>query len=193
MRSVTQKTPAIRPAVLSDVRELSQLRLEALQNEPDAFSRDYQTDSNNSLGDWEKWLRQRNDETMGIIFVAYVDHQLAGMMGIVRGLTTKTQHNGTIWGVYVRPDYRRQGIGGGLMAACVGWARQRGVEVVKLGVTSTNVAAIRLYAASGFQVYGMEPKALRYDGRYYDELLMLRELNNESPPRVTPGVGVSGT
>jgi ribosomal protein S18 acetylase RimI-like enzyme len=179
MTAVTQQTPTIRPASKGDVKELSQLRLEALQNEPEAFSRDYQTDRNNSLADWERWLRQRNDGMMGIIFVAYVDNQLAGMMGIVRGHTTKTHHTGTIWGVYVRPGYRRQGIGRGLMAACIRWARERGLEVVKLGVTTTNVAALRLYAACGFQVYGMEPKALRYNDRYYDELLMLRELNNE--------------
>lgn len=180
MTAITHnKAPTIRKAQKREIRELSRLRLEALQNEPEAFARDYQTDSSNSLADWEKWLHQRSNETTGIIFVAVVDDQLAGMMGIARGHTTKTQHNGMIWGVYVRPGYRRQGIGGRLIEACIQWAQDRGVEVVKLGVTNTNIAAIRFYAESGFQVYGMEPKALRLNNKYYDELLMVRVLDSE--------------
>jgi RimJ/RimL family protein N-acetyltransferase len=62
------------------------------------------------------------------------------------------------------------------MEACLGWARERGVEIVKLGVTNKNVAAIRFYAACGFHAYGIEPKALWHNDRYYDELLMVREI-----------------
>ena len=176
MMTVTQEAPTIRPVIKSEISELCQLRLEALQNEPEAFSRDYATDRNNSPAAWEKWLGQRSDGTSGIIFVACADDQLAGMMGIARGCTAKTLHSGFIWGVYVRPGYRRQGLARQLMEACIEWAHERGVEIVKLGVTNTNVAAIRFYAACGFHVYGIEPKALWYNDRYYDELLMVREI-----------------
>jgi RimJ/RimL family protein N-acetyltransferase len=179
MTAITHKSPTIRQALKSEIRELSQLRLEALQNEPEAFARDYKTDSRNSVADWEEWLRQRSDETTGIIFVACVDDQLAGMTGIARGHTAKTQHNGMIWGVYVRPGYRRQGIAGQLMEACIQWAGERGVKVVKLAVTNTNIAAIRFYGACGFEVYGVEPRALWYNDKYYDELLLVRALDSE--------------
>ena len=99
------------------------------------------------------------------------------MAGIVRGHTDKTQHNGMIWGVYVRTGDRRDGIGGQLTDACSQWARERGVDIIRLGVNSANVAAIRRYAACGFQVCGLSPRALRYDGKDYDELMMVRELN----------------
>ena len=99
------------------------------------------------------------------------------MAGIVRGHTDKTQHNGMIWGVYVRTGYRQEGVGGRLTDACIQWARERGVDIIRLGVNSANVAAIRLYAACGFQVCGLSPRALRYDGKDYDELMMVRELN----------------
>ena len=177
--AVTHKPPTIRQALVSDLKELSQLRLQALQTEPEAFARDYQTDRNNSPADWEKWLHIRSDETTGLIFVALVDDQLAGMIGIARGHTTKNQHSGFIWGVYVRPGYRRQGFGGQLMDACIQWAQERGVEVVKLGVTNTNIGAIRLYEACGFSVYGVEPRALRHKDKDYDQLLMVRDLNKE--------------
>jgi len=37
---------------------------------------------------------------------------------------------------------------------------------------TANVEAARLYAEAGFSVYGLERRALKVDGRYYDELLM---------------------
>ena len=124
-------------------------------------------------------LQQRSDETNGIIYVAWVDDQLAGMTGVARGHTTKTQHSGFIWGVYVRPSHRRRVIAGKMMEACIQWAQERGVEIVKLTVTNTNVPAIRLYGACGFCVYGVEPKALRFNNKHYDELMMARELENK--------------
>jgi RimJ/RimL family protein N-acetyltransferase len=39
-------------------------------------------------------------------------------------------------------------------------------------VVTTNPAAIRCYTRCGFEVYGIEPQAIRYDGKNYNELLM---------------------
>jgi RimJ/RimL family protein N-acetyltransferase len=35
----------------------------------------------------------------------------------------------------------------------------------------------RLYASLGFVEYGIERKALKHNGRYYDEILMAKELS----------------
>lgn len=187
MDAVNQNVPLIRPALKSDVKEVSQLRLEALQNQPEAFSSDYASERRRSVSDWEAWLG-RADGTVGIIFLAYVGApavdgapsmeggQLAGMAGIFRGHSSKTEHTGTISGVYVRPALRQQGIGRRLMQACTDWAQARGVEQLKLAVVNTNIAAIRLYARCGFQVYGVDPKAIRYNNMAYDDLLMVKEL-----------------
>jgi RimJ/RimL family protein N-acetyltransferase len=52
-----------------------------------------------------------------------------------------------------------------------------GVEMVQLTVVSENEAARRLYEAMGFVEYGYERRALKHDGRYYDEVLMVNFLN----------------
>jgi ribosomal protein S18 acetylase RimI-like enzyme len=169
----------IRQALRSETEALSQLRLEALQNKPEAFASDVASHRNNALADWEAWFDQRSHGSTGTLFVACTGSQLVGMVGIVRGHSAKTQHGAMVWGVYVRPGYRRQGIAGQLIEACTQWARERGVDIVKLGVTDTNVAAIRLYTACGFQVYGIDPKAIRTDNRDYSELLMAKELNRD--------------
>jgi ribosomal protein S18 acetylase RimI-like enzyme len=40
-----------------------------------------------------------------------------------------------------------------------------------------NEQARRLYARLGFVEYGIEKKSLKYCGRYYDEILMAKELD----------------
>jgi RimJ/RimL family protein N-acetyltransferase len=46
-------------------------------------------------------------------------------------------------------------------------------------VVSDNREARRLYAGLGFVEYGVEKKALKHNGRYYDEILMAKELQPE--------------
>ena len=166
----------IRPARDGDIYELSQLRLEALRTEPIAFSRDYEADSRQSPEDWAAWFHERSDGANGAIFVADAAGKLAGMAGMARERSPKLRHNGFMWGVYVQPGYRRGGAGRRLSQACVQWAQEQGVEVVRLDVNSLNVAAVRLYAACGFRVCGLSPRALRFDGVDYDELMMVQEL-----------------
>jgi RimJ/RimL family protein N-acetyltransferase len=48
-----------------------------------------------------------------------------------------------------------------------------------LSVVRDNVQALRLYKRLGFSEYGLEKNALKQDGRYYDEVLMARDLNRE--------------
>jgi RimJ/RimL family protein N-acetyltransferase len=49
--------------------------------------------------------------------------------------------------------------------------------MVQLAVVSENEAALRLYEAVGFVEYGYEKRALKQDGRYFDEVLMVKFLD----------------
>ena len=59
------------------------------------------------------------------------------------------------------------------MEAIVAHAATR-VEKLQLEVVADNQAAIALYQAMGFTAFGRETRALKYDGRYFDELLMVK-------------------
>ena len=62
--------------------------------------------------------------------------------------------------------------------ALIAFAKQAGYELLELEVASSNTSAIRLYDKLGFVVYGQRPCSLKLkDGTYYDELLMVLELN----------------
>jgi len=77
--------------------------------------------------------------------------------------------------MYVRPGSRKSGVGRQLVETIIEFARER-IEVIQLAVVSDNEQARRLYAGRGFLEYGIEKKALKQDGRYYDEVLMAKDL-----------------
>ncbi|WP_026249124.1 GNAT family N-acetyltransferase [Streptomyces sp. LaPpAH-108] len=56
-----------------------------------------------------------------------------------------------IGGVAVRPEERSRGIGSGLIRACEGLARERGIAVVGIGVAKDNPRAAALYARLGYR------------------------------------------
>jgi RimJ/RimL family protein N-acetyltransferase len=166
----------IRLGTEEDAPAYRDLRLEALRNHPEAFSSDYAAGLAKPLTYWAERLKPNVTDNTVMIYFAVHDRQLIAMCGIAREDSPKIKHIASIVSMYVQPDWRGFRIAEGLMAACLDWARARQVKIVKLAVVTTNSAAIRCYSRNGFQVYGVEPQALYYDGVYYDELLMARTI-----------------
>ena len=165
----------LREARIADAKPFRELRLDALQDSPIAFSADHEISANHPVSFWEAGLK--SDET-GTIFFAEHESQLVGMMGIRKDGLPKTKHTAEIWGVYVRPEWRGLRIADSLIEACVGWAKSKAVKIVKLGVTAASTSAVRCYQRCGFIMYGTLPRGLFYDGQYYDGFLMYRSLDN---------------
>jgi RimJ/RimL family protein N-acetyltransferase len=159
-----------RTAVLADVESFRELRLEALRNHPTAFGQDYVEAAKRNQEYWIKTLTI-NEESEALFFAEY-NSQLIGMTGIFRGLSIKGRHSATVWGVYVKPEWRGRHIAEALLRSCLAWAKDHHVAIVKLGVVTTNKPAIRVYERCGFSTYGIEPKAIYYDNIFYDECLM---------------------
>jgi RimJ/RimL family protein N-acetyltransferase len=169
-------TITIRAGTVEDAEALYDLRLEALASQAEAFAADHDLTRDQGVEAWVERVRQNEAGNEGIINGAWAEDQLVGMTGLYRGHWPKTQHSGLIWGVYVREGWRRQGVAEALLEACLAWARAQGMTVVKLGVVTSNMGAIRCYARSGFAVYGIEPQTLCHDGVFYDELLMAKAI-----------------
>ncbi len=167
----------VRPTRTSDAPAFRDLRLEALKRHPEAFGADYETCSAWPDAEWENRVERGAGDEHGITYVAESPNgALAGMTGVFRGDGPKARHGGLIWGVYVREAWRGRGVAEALLGACVDWAREHGLRLVKLAVVTTNAPAIRLYVRRGFSVYGVEPEVIFADGVYHDELLMVRRL-----------------
>jgi RimJ/RimL family protein N-acetyltransferase len=177
-RSITTPRGSIttREVTSADTMPFRELRLEALQDSPTAFSADYQQNLNQPPKYWEDRLSMEEDEAT--IFLAEHEGNLIGMTGIARGGSPKTRHGAWIWGVYVSPEWRGLRVAEELISLCLTWAKARKIFIVKLGVAATNQPAIRCYERCGFVTYGTEPRAVFYEDKYYDEFLMSRSLDN---------------
>ncbi len=64
---------------------------------------------------------------------------------------------GQILNLAVRPEYRRAGLGRGILNALCKEAVERNLEQVSLEVRVSNTAAIALYTAAGFTAVGRRP------------------------------------
>jgi len=166
-KKVPSRNTDIRQSGRSDIPALRVIRREALQTEPLAFTADLEAEA---AIDWAGRLEDPN----GAIFLAFSNHEPVGMTGIVQGRSSKTRHSAMIWGVYVSPAYRRQGIARALLENAFDWAGNRGILTVRLGVTTVNFPALQFYSRLGFTIYGTEPMAMIVNGKRYDEYLMAR-------------------
>jgi GNAT superfamily N-acetyltransferase len=166
----------IREANPTDAFQFRELRLEALQDSPIAFSADYQKNLSHPAKYWEDLLAVQPDEST--IFLATNEGDLIGMTGIARANSPKTRHAAWIWGVYVRPPWRGLRIAEEMINSCFIWAKARKIVLAKLGVSAVNQSALRCYERCGFKTYGMEPRAIFYEDKYYDEYLMYCSLDN---------------
>ena len=166
----------VRAATELDVEAFRTLRLEALRNHPEAYSADYDEQVNRTHEQWAARLRSGNT------FVACAGDEdgipLVGMAGIFREDKPKTQHKGTIWGVYVRPVWRGQGLAQKLVQSCVDWATAQHLRYVMLAVVTTNFAAVNSYKKCGFTIYGAEPDGIFWNNTYYDEFVMMKWLKS---------------
>jgi RimJ/RimL family protein N-acetyltransferase len=165
----------IREASIVDATSFRELRLEALQNSPIAFSADYQKNLTYPIKYWEDLLSPHPEEST--MFIGEHEGQLIAMTGVMRGTSPKTRHSAWIWGVYVTPPWRGLHIAEEIIHTCIDWAKSRNVIMAKLGVAAVNQPAIRCYERCGFKIYGNEPGAVLVDGKYYDEHLMFKSLD----------------
>ncbi len=169
----------IRPLTLADLEAYKVNRLEALANNPEAFGSDLAESQRLTPEEWANRIAPGPDRLM---LGAFLGGQIVGTAGLLRERGAKVRHKATVFGVYVSPSSRRQGVARLLMESLLAHARSlAGLEQIHLAVVSDNVAARTLYERLGFVTYGREPRALQLEGRYLDEDHMILRLNENGP------------
>lgn len=165
----------IRPLGPADAPAFRALRIRALREHPEAFGRTpEEVDAVEVIAE-----RFRQDEASDRDFVlgAFDGESLVGMAGCHRENALKHRHVGYIWGVYVAPERRRRGLARRLFTETVAragtWPH---LESLWLDVTTVNEGARALYASCGFRTAAIKPRSLKVGTRYYDEELMILDL-----------------
>jgi RimJ/RimL family protein N-acetyltransferase len=157
------------------------IRLEGLKESPEAFGSTFEAEFTKPLA----WFFDRLSSS--VVFGAIRDAKLLGVAGFAVRQEDKETHKGLLWGMYVRPDARGAGVARRLVEAVIAHARPH-VELIQLSVVVGNEQARRLYARLGFAEYGIEKNSLKFCGKYYDEILMAKELGSASDHDPIPGM-----
>lgn len=136
---------------------LRALRLEALQDSPRSYGSTYAVEVTHADSVWQE---RASAGAAGLDEVAVAAVAAGQWIGMARGyLEAPVAH---LIAVYVRPDWRRRGIGQAVSQAVVAWARERGASEVLLSVSDWNVGARRVYERIGFAPTGVQ-KSLPWD------------------------------
>ena len=150
----------IRRTDADDWRSLRDVRLAALADSPDAFGSSLERERDADESDWLGWITGDGWEGDVATFVA---EEESGFIGMATGFHPADEPAvAHLFGMWVQPDRRSEGIGRALVTAVVGWAGARAdVEQVVLRVTTTNETAVRFYASCGFVGTSDAPEPLR--------------------------------
>lgn len=160
----------------TDIDSFMNLRLAALQNSPLHFLSTYEEEKISGRQFFEKILSQEDEKNA--IFGAFNNHKLICLVGIYQEIKMKTKHKCTIWGVYISPDFRGQGIAKLLMQTAISHAKDNmKCAVITLSTGVQNSQAKKLYQSFGFKTWGIEPDAFFMDGKFYDEEHMMLKVH----------------
>ena len=103
--------------------------------------------------------------------VAAAGDSIVGACDIQRYQLKGFSHAGQL-GMFVRQEWRGQGIGRRLLLAALAAAKQAGLEKIELQVFADNLPAIVLYESCGFQHEGLRVRGRKLGERYQDVVMM---------------------
>src|ERR1700722_2966890 len=97
----------IRALARADAEAFQKLRREALEDSPRAFAETVAEHDSQPLPSIAKRLSDSPDQ---FVIGCFHGEHLIGMAGLARHPRTKLRHKALIWGVYVSPTFRGQGV-----------------------------------------------------------------------------------
>ena len=160
----------IRPVTRAEAAAWREIRLESLKNHPLAFMSSYEETVRRDLDFFAQQIPEPGGDD--VLLGVYSDGVLSGCARFARETRAKERHKGAMASVYLRPALRGRGIGAALIGRLIEHARTR-VSLLRCSVGAENRAAGDLYRRLGFVKHGIEPRSLRYEGRDYDEALLV--------------------
>jgi len=173
-------TALIRRLGPDDAAPFQALRLQGLLECPTAFASSHEEEAGEPVS--AVAARLGGEGVFGVYGAFAPSGALLGVAGLGREPMAKMAHKATLWGMYVAPEARRQGVAGALVAHLLAQvAGEPRLRQVMLGVHARNKPALALYRSLGFVAWGTEPAAAWVDGEGQDETWMVCPLPGRSP------------
>ena len=178
----------IRLLGLQDLPVYVALRNEALQQFPEAFTSDYETERYRSVESFAPRISAPDAPGNKLWGAFDAQGQLVGSIALEVAARAQQRHIGTVLGMFVGQNAQGQGIATDLIALCADYARANGqFEQLTLTVTASNTHVVRLYERAGFVRYGLLPRAICVAGVLHDKALMRLDLtaNSRAPYKLS--------
>lgn len=134
------------------------IRSEALSSDPDAFGETSAAFAKRTNDDLGKWLAKVIEAERKAVVLEEKEGRTRGMCGF--GISDTKSDEGFLWGLFVDPAFRRQGIGENLLREAASWLASRGVNRIRAHVAAPNEAAISFYRNCGYTI-GEQADTLR--------------------------------
>jgi len=164
----------IRPLNVDDGCAFKRLRLAAIADSPTAVWPTAEEEEMRSASEVQSRIEQTANQA---VFGAFIDMRLVAIAGLRREALAQVSHKATLWGVFVHPELRKEGIARKLLMSIEGYAREIGVLQILLSVNSENHRAKNLYESLGFKTFGLEPRSMKVGSSFYDEIHMCLRLD----------------
>jgi len=125
-----------------------------------------------------EWLAQtlvEIEEGEIINTIAEIGRSIIANGEVTRGRYKDTRRHGRIGLTMIR-EYRGQGIGHAIIETLLRESRKAGLKTLEAEFLAENESARRAYQRGGFRQAGLIPHKLFRNGKYFDGLIMAREL-----------------
>lgn len=165
----------VRPVEGSELDAWWDLRLRGLRDHPSAFGSDYEEAKARGPAYLEDSLREGS---LNRIFGAFTASGEIVAQAAVWGNTGRRRHIATIGAVHTHAAWRGRALSRALIALAIAHCRAfPAVMQITIAVNAENAAALAVYEGAGFVAWGREPRALRTDAGFHDEIHMLLTLD----------------
>lgn len=159
----------VRPLTEEDGIAFKTLRLVAISDSPTAVWPTAEEEAIRTPAE----VRAKIEQTAAqVVFGAFIGERLVAIAGLRRESLVQVSHKATLWGVFVHPEFRKEGIARKLFMSIEEHAKRIGVLQIHLTVNSENLRAKNLYESLGFKSFGLEYRSMKVGAKFYDELHM---------------------
>lgn len=154
-----------------------ELRLESLQQNPEAFLSLYEREAALHEAAFADHLDWAYHPPYFGYYGIFVEEKLAGYVQISRNYLEKQNHVVFLNNLYIGKKFRRMGLATVLTEYVLGHLKgHEGMEKVYLSCTGKNKGAHQLYKKLGFQRFAVKRNAVKWNGEYDDEIEMVLSL-----------------
>ncbi len=167
----------IRQLKENDSESYYKIRLEGLKLHPEAFG--------TGAEDWTKATSEQvknllaNSSQDDFVLGVFHEEKLVGVIGLKREKKHSVGHKGTVWGLFVLPEFRNKGLGRKLVAALTKKSSShQELKFIRAVVTNTSANAIGIFESLGFIRYGIELRGIKQGSNFFDQTYLAFNLRD---------------